>query len=432
MFEGDLENSTIESTLISNQKVLKVKELNRQVRELLERGFSSVVVEGEISNFKRYQPSGHLYFTLKDDEAQIRVVMWRSDALRIRFELNDGMKVFVKGRVSLYEQRGDYQLYAVSIYPAGEGALQLAFEQLKKKLEAEGLFAEEHKKPIPEFPERIGVVTSLEGAAVRDIINIISRRYPIVEIVIYPVKVQGEGAAEEIANAIKNFNILKNVDVLIIGRGGGSLEDLWAFNEEIVARAIYESEIPTISAVGHQVDFTIADFVADVRAATPSAAAEIVVPDKNEILSALMEIPERLNRLTSQLVANYAVSLDGLIHHYAFRQPIVIVEQKSQSVDEFVRRLQTHIDHYIESTTQRIESAMSHLIALSPDSILNRGYAIIEGSKGIVDSAKSLIIGDSARIHLRDGILESTITGKNEEERDRKGSTILRRFIEEA
>ncbi len=431
MFEGELENPSVQSTAILNQKVLKVKELNRQVRELLEQGFSSVVVEGEISNFKRHQASGHLYFTLKDDEAQIRVVMWRSDAMRVRFEISDGMKVLVKGRVSLYEQRGDYQLYALSIYPAGEGALQLAFDQLKRKLEAEGLFAEEHKKPIPEFPGRIGVVTSLEGAAVRDIINIIARRYPIVEIIVYPVKVQGEGAAEEIAEAIRNFNKMKNVDVLIIGRGGGSLEDLWAFNEEIVARAIYDSEIPTISAVGHQVDFTIADFVADIRAATPSAAAEIVVPDKNEILSALGQLPGRLNRLVNQSIANYDMSLDKLIHHYAFRQPIVIVEQKSQTVDELVRRLETRMDHYIEATTQRLKSIESHLVALSPDSILNRGYAIIEGSKGIVDSVSLLTIGDLAKIHLHDGIFESTITGKNEEERGRKGSTILRRFIEE-
>jgi exodeoxyribonuclease VII, large subunit len=357
--------------------------------------------------------------------------MWRSDAMRVRFEISDGMKVLVKGRVSLYEQRGDYQLYALSIYPAGEGALQLAFDQLKRKLEAEGLFAEEHKKPIPEFPGRIGVVTSLEGAAVRDIINIIARRYPIVEIIVYPVKVQGEGAAEEIAEAIRNFNKMKNVDVLIIGRGGGSLEDLWAFNEEIVARAIYDSEIPTISAVGHQVDFTIADFVADIRAATPSAAAEIVVPDKNEILSALGQLPGRLNRLVNQSIANYDMSLDKLIHHYAFRQPIVIVEQKSQTVDELVRRLETRMDHYIEATTQRLKSVESHLVALSPDSILNRGYAIIEGSKGIVDSVSLLTIGDLAKIHLHDGIFESTITGKNEEERGRKGSTILRRFIEE-
>ncbi|MGC8593990.1 MAG: exodeoxyribonuclease VII large subunit [Candidatus Kryptoniota bacterium] len=432
MFEGELENSAIQSTATLNQKVLKVKELNRQVRELLEQGFSSVVVEGEISNFKRHQPSGHLYFTLKDDEAQIRVVMWRSDAIKIRFELSDGMKIYAKGRVSLYEQRGDYQLYAVSIYPAGEGALQIAFEQLKRKLEAEGLFAEEHKKPIPEFPKRIGVVTSLEGAAVRDIINIISRRYPIAEIIVYPVKVQGDGAAEEIAEAIRNFNIMDNVDVLIIGRGGGSLEDLWAFNEEIVARAIYDSKIPTISAVGHQVDFTIADFVADIRAATPSAAAEIVVPDKNEILSALAELPKRLNRFANQVISSYGMSLEKLIHHYAFRQPIVIVEQKSQTVDEFVRRLQTRMEHYVETTTQRVNSAESHLIALSPDSILNRGYAIIEGSNGIIDSATSLIIGDSARIHMHDGSVDSTITGKNEEERDRKGSTVLRRLIKEA
>ncbi len=318
-------------------RILKVKDLNRVAKELLERSFPLVMVEGEISNFKRHMPSGHLYFTLKDDEAQVRVVMWRSDAVRLRFEISDGMKMIVKGKVSLYESRGDFQLYAISMVPAGQGVLQLAFEQLKKKLEAEGLFREEHKRPLPEFPRRIGVVTSIEGAAVRDIISVIRRRFPLVELVVIPVKVQGEGAAAEIARAIQQMNRLGNVDVLIVGRGGGSLEDLWAFNEEVVARAIYDSKIPVISAVGHQVDYTISDFVADVRAATPSAAAELVVPDRLELLAGLQSTIRSMSKSVIQNTERLTLELDRFANHYALQQPASNVEQKSQFVDELTR-----------------------------------------------------------------------------------------------
>ena len=401
----------------SEGRVLKVKDLARLAKEVLERSFPSVIVEGEISNFKRHMPSGHLYFTLKDDEAQVRVVMWRSDAARLRFEVNDGMKVLVKGRVSLYEPRGDFQFYAVNITPAGQGALQLAFEQLKTKLEAEGLFSEKNKKPLPEFPQRIGVVTSLEGAAVRDIVSIVGRRFPAVELVIYPVRVQGEGAAEEIAKAIYDFNRLSNIDVMIVSRGGGSLEDLWAFNEEVVARAIYDSRIPVISAVGHQIDFTISDFVADVRAATPSAAAELVVPDKLEILAGLQALLRNMNKSIEQGLGQLSLELDKLSHHYALQQPASLVDQKSQFVDDITRRMQTEIEHYFEVASQKTESIQTHLNALSPNEVLRRGYAFVESSQGVVSSIQKINIGDSAAIHLHDGILESQITGKNEQKR---------------
>lgn len=414
MQEEDLSLFDRPAAAAPEERVLKVKDLTRLAREVLERSFPSVIVEGEVSNFKRHMPSGHLYFTLKDDEAQVRCVMWRSDAARVRFEVTDGMKILVKGRISLYEARGDFQLYAVSLMPAGQGALQLAFEQLKKKLEEEGLFADEAKKPIPEYPSRIGIVTSLEGAAVRDIISIINRRFPLVELVIYPVKVQGEGAAEEIAGAIRDFNKLQDVDVLIIGRGGGSLEDLWAFNEEIVARAIFDSRIPVISAVGHQVDFTISDFVADVRAATPSAAAELVVPDRLEIAAGIESVRRNLTRAIEQKIYGLRLELDRLSSHYALRQPSSLVDQKSQLVDELTRRMESQTQHYFGTVEQRLAATESHLNALNPTAVLKRGYAFVESSRGIVSSVHNVEPGDAAKIHLHDGTLDSQITGKSE------------------
>jgi exodeoxyribonuclease VII large subunit len=405
-----------QQSVASDERILKVKDLMRLAKGVLEGNFPAIIVEGEVSNFKRHLPSGHLYFTLKDDEAQVRVVMWRSDAARVRFNIGDGMKILVKGKISIYEPRGDLQLYAVNVLPAGQGALQLAFEQLKKKLDEEGLFNEEHKKPLPEFPRRIGVVASLEGAAVRDIISIVNRRFPAVELVIYPVKVQGDGAAEEIAEAIKDFNKLTNIDVMIVGRGGGSLEDLWAFNEEIVARAIYASKIPIISAVGHQVDFTIADFVADVRAATPSAAAELVVPDKFEILDSVRTLWREIAKSVEQVLSELTLKLNTLTHHYALQQPASLVEQKSQFVDDLTRRVQNEMEHFFDARSEKLSSITSHLNALSPNGVLRRGYAFVEGSRGFVGSIKKIEIGEKAKIHLHDGTLDSQITGKNEQE----------------
>ena len=399
----------------SEQHVLKVKDLNRLAKEVLERRFPFVSVEGEVSNFKRHAPSGHVYFTLKDEAAQVRVVMWRSDAARVRFEMSDGLKIIVKGKISIYEPRGDFQLYAVNILPAGQGALQLAFEQLKKKLGDEGLFDEEHKKRLPEFPKKVGVVTSLEGAAVRDIVSVIGRRFPALEVIIYPVKVQGDGAAEEIAEAIRNFNKIPGIDVMIVGRGGGSLEDLWAFNEEIVARAIYGSKIPVISAVGHQVDFTIADFVADVRAATPSAAAELVVPERSEILAGIQTLSRSMTTHVEQLIDQLSLQLDNLTHHYALRQPASLIDQKLQSVDELTHRIQTQARHYFDLKLQSLNSISSHLNALSPRGVMRRGYAIVESSRGYISSVRKIEIGENAKVHLSDGILDSQIVGKHEQ-----------------
>src|SRR5271169_6490493 len=257
-----------------SQNIFSVTDLTRKIKGTLEEGFSGIAVQGELSNFKRHS-SGHLYFTLKDEHTQIQCVMWRSRVPTLSVSPQDGMKMIARGNVTVYEVRGNYQLDVSSLQLLGAGELQIAFERLKQKLSTEGLFDQDHKKPLPQFPQRIGVVTSPTGAAIRDIINVVNRRFPSTELILYPVRVQGIGAAEEIASAIDDFNAFGEVGVILIGRGGGSLEDLWAFNEEIVARSIYRSSIPVVSAVGHEIDFTIADFVADLRAPTPSAAAEL-------------------------------------------------------------------------------------------------------------------------------------------------------------
>ena len=281
--------------------ILTVSELTRQIKGLLEERFSEVWVEGEISNLRNH-PSGHLYFTLKDDFSQIRAVLFRMQARSVRFLLEDGLHVVCRGRVSLYEKRGDYQLILESIEPRGVGALQLAFLQLKERLEKEGLFRPEHKKSLPMLPQRVGVITSPTGAVIRDILHILNRRFGNLHILLYPVRVQGEGAWREVAEGIDYFNRQKNADVLIVGRGGGSMEDLWPFNEEGLARAIYRSKIPIISAVGHETDYTISDFVADLRAPTPSAAAELVVRDKREISNTLHVLGYRLeNQMVQRL-----------------------------------------------------------------------------------------------------------------------------------
>ncbi len=289
--------------LFSDRKILTVSRLTALIKGVLEENFEHVWVEGEISNLAM-PVSGHLYFTLKDAAAQLRCVMFRASSRALRFKPKDGMGVVVRGRVSLFEPRGEYQLIVEYLEPQGIGALQLAFSQLKERLAKEGLFAEAHKKPIPRLPQRIGVVTSATGAAIHDILNVLNRRFANVEVLIYPVKVQGEGAAREIAQAVKDFNRYGNIDVMIVGRGGGSIEDLWAFNEEVVARAIYHSRIPVISAVGHEVDFTIADFVADLRAPTPSAAAELVVKSKAELDAELDALSHRLRQAIHRSLAD--------------------------------------------------------------------------------------------------------------------------------
>lgn len=385
-----------------NKHIYSVSSLTHEIKTLLETSFPRLWVEGEISNYKAHS-SGHIYFTLKDENAQIRCAMWRFKAGELLFRLEDGLKVVAEADLQVYEKSGSYQLIIQQIQPAGIGALQLAFEQLKKRLHAEGLFEEAHKKALPEFPERIGVITSPTGAAVRDIISVIGRRFPAAQIILYPVRVQGEGAAEEISKAIQDFNEYRNIDVLIVGRGGGSLEDLWAFNEEKVARAIYASQIPIISAVGHEVDFSISDFVADKRAATPSAAAEMVVADRKELSGILVYFQEKMIQTILQQIKNYRNELQNLKKSYAFRRPEDLIFQKMQRLDEISRMLVSEINHRLTLQQQNLTSRQQQLRSLNPLEILRRGYSICYKDGQVIKDIRQLQMLDVVQIKLSKG-----------------------------
>ncbi len=386
---------------------LTVKQLNFYVRQLLEGDsrLSGVCVKGELSNFKNHYQSGHIYFTLKDNDAGIKCVMFRSFASRLKFRPEDGLKVILKGRVSLYEKDGTYQLYAEEMMPDGIGDIALAFEQIKEKLQSEGLFDSENKRALPKFPKRIAVITSPTGAAVRDIINILSRRWPIAEIVLCPVSVQGELAVPEMCDALERVYSLSDFDTVIIGRGGGSIEDLWAFNSEILARKIYESPIPVISAVGHETDFTICDFVADLRAPTPSAAAELAVPDINEISDKLKRYELMLK---TQLKGKYSyclTRLDGVLNSYYFKNPEeALVERCYEELDRLTERLKIGAEKGTDIADNRLMALAEKLDALSPLKVMARGYAAVSDLKGnAVRSAGGLNIGDGIKVSFEDG-----------------------------
>jgi len=357
------------------EKIYTVTEITKEIKGILEETLPSVWVEGEISNYTLHS-SGHRYFSLKDENAQIRCTLWKFRGIRLSFEPEDGMRVIAFGNITVYERNGQYQLDVIELIPAGWGRLEIAFQRLKEKLFQEGLFDEEHKKPIPEFPEAIGLVTSPTGAAIRDMIKIIHKRFPSVRIIVNPVRVQGEGAAEEIAQSIEEFNEFGKIDVMIVGRGGGSLEDLWAFNEERVARAIYDSEIPIISAVGHQIDFTISDFVADLRAPTPSAAAQMVVKDKEELLKELRFNIQKLISYQTSLLEYSKQRLKAAQQSYGFRRPLDLISQRSQRVDELTRQFRDRIKNYFEFKKNDLSLKVGKLEALSPLSVLKRGYSI--------------------------------------------------------
>jgi len=367
--------------MLKEPKILTVSELTRDIKEVLENIFSEVFVEGEISNL-RQPASGHLYFSLKDDKSCLRCVMFRSSGVRLKFVPGDGMKVIAKGRIGVYERDGQYQLYVDSLDPKGKGALQEAFEQLKEKLSKEGLFDESRKRPLPFIPKAIGVVTSATGAVIRDILHVLDRRFPGHRVIINPVRVQGEEAKGEIALAIEEFNSLGNVDVIIVARGGGSLEDLWCFNEEIVARAIYNSKIPVISAVGHETDYTIADFVADKRAPTPSAAAEIVMPSKEELRE----------KIESLLLALWRGLSD-------------IVPENLQRIDDLVQALLRALEGRLSMEDLRLKSLFERLEGLNPLAILKRGYSVtsIADTGEVVFSSKSVSSGIKIRTKLAEG-----------------------------
>jgi exodeoxyribonuclease VII large subunit len=384
------------------RKFLTVSELNERVKDTLEAQLDLLWVQGEISNF-RVPPSGHFYFTLKDDKSQIAAVMFRRQGTQLRFVPENGMAVLCQGRVSLYSVRGDLQLYVEDMEPQGQGALHLAFEQLKGKLAAQGLFAAERKKPVPFLPRTIGIVTSDRGAALYDMLRIIGDRFPERRVVIRRVKVQGEGAAAEIAEGIVDLNRLGDVDVMIVGRGGGSLEDLWAFNEEIVARAIHASLIPVISAVGHEIDFTIADFVADHRAPTPSAAAEMAVPRKVDLLERVKALGDRLSRCMDDKLETAREAFQSLAKRLA--DPSRKLRENQQRLDELSVDLLRRFQDRLRRSKDGLARAGGRLGALSPLAVLERGYSIAHKlpEESIVKDASILSAGDRLRLTFAAG-----------------------------
>ncbi len=439
------------------RRVWKVRELVASVRSHIEREYSDAWVEGEISNF-RAPDSGHLYFTLKDGNSQIRVVMFRSSARLLRFRPADGMQVVVRGRVTVYEDRGELQISAEHIEPKGAGSLQLAFEQLKAKLEAEGLFAPERRKPIPSLPSRIGLVTSAQAAALRDILNVLQRRHHSVNVLIYPAQVQGDAASQEVAAGVRFFNQHDNVDVIIVARGGGSAEDLAAFNDETLARTVSASEIPVISAVGHETDFTIIDFVADLRAPTPSAAAELVIRSRQEVEDHAAALHERLSRAMRYRLLMGRQALTELAQHGAFARMMGLIRQRQQKLDDLAHRMELAERHLLERMRRRweltsaavrhydlrlvlsgmrkeLDSGTAALVAimrnvllqcrvrserfetalqsLSPLAILERGYALVFDSEGkLLKDAGSLNVGDEISARLAHGEIRAAVTNK--------------------
>jgi exodeoxyribonuclease VII large subunit len=436
------------------KKIFSVSELSQGIKNLIEREYPDVWVTGEVSNF-RAAASGHLYFTLKDATAQLRAVCFRNQARYLKFKPQDGISVIARGHLSVYEARGEYQLYVEYLEPAGLGALQLAFEQLKQKLAAEGLFDIARKKPLPLLPRAIGVVTSPTGAVIRDILRILRRRFRNMNVLIYPVKVQGEGAAEEIVEGVKYFNREPNVDVMIVGRGGGLLEDLWAFNEEVVARAIAASGIPVISAVGHETDFTIADFVADLRAPTPSAAAELVVHRKQDFLTELENRARRMTQIVRLQLSEARQRLTELRMHHAFQTLATRLAERAQRVDDAVASLERSMRSRLNVARQewlrasagvvrydfrrllglkraalddrlgRFDAALRRFLTerhnrlaqveailkeRSPLTILQRGYSITRDAAGkIIRDAEAVALGSDISVRLARGELAATI-----------------------
>ena len=391
------------------RRPLTVSELNRRVCEWLQERFAGVWLVGEITGLRR-PSSGHVYMGLKDDRAQITAVMWRGPASRLPFDLRDGLEVVVQGRLTLYEPRGQYQIVLDRVQPKGVGALQLAFQQMKEKLEAEGLFDADRKRPIPSFPKRIGVVTSPTGAAVRDIIETIRSRFPGARVLLRPSNVQGKAAAAQIADAIADLNRIPDVDVMIVGRGGGSLEDLWPFNEEIVARAIAASRIPVVSAVGHEIDVTISDLVADRRALTPTDAGRIVAPDMSRLAGDLSALAGRLAQGLRSRVERERERLDGLARSYAFRRPLDQVRRLEQRVDELGQRLARVASTHFPALRRTIEALDARLRALSPESVLRRGYSItFHADGGPLRGAAEARPGETVRTRLQDGEFTSTV-----------------------
>lgn len=402
--------------------IFTVSELNGFIKDLLDNvpPLADVLLRGEVSNYKVY-PSGHCYFTLKDSESALKCVLFKGSAMRLRFRPENGMRVVASGRIGVYPRDGVYQLYCSGLSPDGVGDLSVAYEQLKEKLLKEGLFDESHKKPLPRYPQRIAVVTSLAGAAVHDMIRILRRRYPAAKVLLLPVRVQGVEAPPEIAGAIRYANRHRLADVMIVGRGGGSLEDLWAFNDERVARAIYASEIPVISAVGHEPDVAISDFVADRRASTPSNAAEIAVPDRAELLHRMESSRQRLERALCRRVESQQERLETLAKKRVLQDPAALLSDKVMRLDYDQRRLAAAMQTVTDREKGRLAAAAASLDALSPLRVLGRGYALAQTAKGdVLRSASQVEAGEKVRLRLSEGRLTCVVTEKERQHGDEK------------
>jgi exodeoxyribonuclease VII large subunit len=451
--------SQLQFNLMPERRVYSVTELTGRIRDLFVRNFTDILVEGEISNCHEAQ-SGHIYFVLKDKTSQLRAVCFKTQVRAMKFRPENGLHVTVRGSISVYEARGDYQIYVENIEPVGLGALQLAFDQLKKRLEAEGLFSPDRKKPLPMLPRCIGLITSPTGAAVRDVVRILRRRFHNVHLTLFPVRVQGDGAALEIVRALQYFNREQSVDVLIVARGGGSLEDLWAFNEEAVARAIAQSVIPVISGVGHETDFTIADFVADVRASTPSAAAELVVNTRREFDKHVADLRQTLADQLRYRILVLSRRVHELGSRRGFRRPLDLLRQQRQRADELTSRLAHALRANLTLSTKRFNVAHKRIVAFdfrmkiaavrlrlerlqlelaarsdralrqkrerldrlrlqlqerSPLRVLERGYAIATDSNGqILRSSAQVAVGDAVNLRLHEGRISTSVTSKEE------------------
>ena len=392
---------------------MTVSELNSYIKMLFDsdRHLNSVCVKGEISNFVNHR-TGHLYFSLKDEDGDIRAVMFRTSAMKLKFMPENGMKVTVFGSVTVYPKNGSYQIYVNSMQPDGVGALYVAYEQLKAKLSAEGLFDEENKKPIPRFPERIGVVTSPTGAAIRDIINVLGRRYPSACVYIYPALVQGDGAAGTLIDGIDYFDRSGLVDTVIIGRGGGSIEDLWAFNDETLARRIYECRIPVISAVGHETDYTICDFVSDLRAPTPSAAAELCVPDIRELMIYLDILADKSERALFRSIEKKRERLDSIMSKRVLTNPCDGICLLKDKILFLLKNADSAYSQYLSNRRYRLVSGASKLEALNPLSVLTRGYSVVQKDGKAVSSVKSLNKNDTLCLRMRDGEADVVVVDK--------------------
>lgn len=394
-----------DNLFVEEKQILTVSTLTKLIKQTLEENFDNINLVGEISNFKAHI-SGHWYFTLKDNESQISCTMWRSLNNYVFFTPQDGMKVLVTGKITVYPPRGNYQIDVRSMKPAGEGELQLAFEKLKEKLFNEGLFDEEHKKPIPQFPEKIGIVTSIDGAALRDMISVAKRRFPLVELIIAPCQVQGVDGINSIINSIKKLNERNDVDVIIVARGGGSIEDLWNFNEEAVARAIYESKIPIITGIGHEIDFTIADFVSDLRAPTPTAAMELATPKIEDIYFLINDFLSNSSQIIFQLIKENKNKLSQLNKSYGFRVPFDLIKNHSQKLDFLISKINDNINKKLNNNLNKIYLLQSNVESHNINKSLKKGFVLVNQEGKFVIRAKNFLRDKSFKLKFYDNEIE--------------------------